>query len=287
MNGFLNVLKPPGMTSSNVVSDLRHLLGEKKVGHTGTLDPFAAGVLPVCIGKATKLSDVVMAGSKSYLAELCLGMESDTQDACGSIVEVSKKDDATAEEFRRAASCFIGQIVQKTPMYSAVKIKGKKLYQYAHEGAHVEQPERTVEIHEIRLLQKTGKGKFLFDVDCSKGTYIRTLCSDMGRKMGSCAYMSFLLRLSSGGMRIEDAMTVEEIRTRHAEGELEPIPMDTPLTSFQAFHVSKEWYPVIKNGGSLPADISLCGTFRLYCGEEFVALADIDNGRIKMKSLLI
>ena len=287
MNGILNVLKPPGMTSSNVVSDIRRLLGAKKVGHTGTLDPFAAGVLPICIGKATKLSDYIMAGDKSYLAELCLGYESDTQDASGNIVERSPQRDASEEVFNQAASYFKGAIIQKTPLYSAVKIQGKKLYQYAHAGTVIEAPKRTIKIYDINLIQKTGPGKFLFKVECSKGTYVRTLCSDIGRKMGSFAYMSFLLRLSSGGMHLENAMTIEEIRNQWEAGTLELIQMDIALSSMQALYVSREWYSVIRNGGSFSVDCPLKGTVRLYCENEFMALADIENGQIKVNTLLI
>ena len=262
-------------------------MGEKKVGHTGTLDPFASGVLPVCIGKATKLSEYVMASDKTYLAELRLGFESDTQDTQGRIIASSDKTDACEDEFVSAASCFIGQQRQKTPLYSAAKVDGRKLYQYAHAGTKVERPTRLVTIREIRLIQKMQRGRFLFTVRCSKGTYIRTLCSDIGKKMGSVAYLSFLLRVSSGGLDIDSALTMEEIKKCFQEGALELIPMDVLLYSLAELRVGGEWLPVIKNGGGIPTDSKQPGIMRLYCGDQFVALATADAGMIRIKSLLI
>ncbi|MFA6808680.1 MAG: tRNA pseudouridine(55) synthase TruB [Eubacteriales bacterium] len=212
MNGTINVLKPVGMTSADVVYHLKKKLNVSKIGHTGTLDPGASGVLPICIGKGTRLAEYYTSQNKSYRAELTLGIETDTEDAFGNVLKTTLPQ-VKKEEFVKVIKGFIGKIGQIPPMYSSVRKNGKHLYEYARKGIEIERTPRNIEIFSINIIKwsEDEYPRALFDVICSKGTYIRTLCSDIGNKLGCGAHMSFLLRLSSGSFRIEDAWTFEEI----------------------------------------------------------------------------
>ncbi len=209
MDGILNVLKPPGMTSFDVVAYLRGLLKEKKIGHTGTLDPGAVGVLPVCIGKATKTIEYLVDKDKVYRAELTLGTSTDTQDNYGTVLKVCEVD-FTREQIYSAIMSFVGSYSQVPPMYSAVKVEGKKLYELARDGITIERKPRKVTIFSIDIIEIKGN-KAIFDVVCSKGTYIRTLCSDIGEKLGCGGHMSFLVRTRAGRFELSDSLTLEEI----------------------------------------------------------------------------
>lgn len=209
MDGILNILKPPGMTSFDVVAYLRGLLKEKKIGHTGTLDPGAVGVLPVCIGKATKTIEYLTDKDKVYRAELTLGTSTDTQDSYGTVLEVCEVD-FTREQIYNAIMSFVGSYSQVPPMYSAVKVEGKKLYELARDGIIIEREPRKVTIYSIDIIEIKGN-KAIFDVVCSKGTYIRTLCSDIGEKLGCGGHMSFLVRTRAGRFELWDSFTLEEI----------------------------------------------------------------------------
>lgn len=203
MDGIINVYKEKGYTSHDVVAIVRKTLNIKKVGHTGTLDPDAEGVLPVCIGQATKLADYIMAERKSYRAEITFGAETTTQDASGEVVE--KFDyEFNEEALREAVKSFIGKQTQLPPMYSAIKVNGKKLYELAREGKEIERKTRNIEIFDIKIVDIMPPDRAIIDVDCSKGTYIRSLCSDIGKKLGWGAYMSQLTRTASGNFHIED-----------------------------------------------------------------------------------
>ncbi len=209
MDGILNVLKPPGMTSFDIVAYLRSLLKEKKIGHTGTLDPGAVGVLPVCIGKATKTIEYLTDKDKVYRAELTLGVSTDTQDNYGNVLKVCEVN-FTKEQICNAIKSFVGRYSQIPPMYSAIKVEGKKLYELAREGITIERKPRDVTIHSINILD-IRDNKAVFDVECSKGTYIRTLCSDIGDKLGCGGHMSFLVRTKAGNFELSDSLTLEEI----------------------------------------------------------------------------
>lgn len=209
MDGILNVLKPPGMTSFDIVAYLRSLLKEKKIGHTGTLDPGAVGVLPVCIGKATKTIDYLTDKDKVYRAELTLGVSTDTQDSCGKVLKVCETN-CSQEQICDAIKSFVGKYRQIPPMYSAIKIEGKKLYELAREGVTIERQPRDLTIHSINILD-IRDNKAIFDVECSKGTYIRTLCSDIGDKLGCGGHMSFLVRTRAGNFELSNSLTLEEI----------------------------------------------------------------------------
>ncbi len=221
MHGFINVLKPSGMTSHDVVSFIRRLAGLKRVGHTGTLDPGAVGVLPVALGQATRLVEYVTDQHKEYRAEVTLGVSTDSGDAFGKVVHCAPAVNVAREEIESVLAKFKGVLQQTPPMTSAVKVQGKKLYELARQGMDVPRPVRTVEIYSIRAVRwdlKATKPRFLMDVVCGKGTYIRTLCQDIGHALGCGAYMSFLVRTATGDFVLEDALTLEEL-TRHAQSE--------------------------------------------------------------------
>lgn len=213
MNGILNILKPPGMTSFDVAARVRSLLKAKKTGHTGTLDPLAAGVLPVCTGSATKAIEFMMDKDKLYRAELTLGITTDTQDASGEVLS-EKAVTCSDEEIHAAVKAFEGKSAQVPPMYSAIKVDGRKLYEMAREGQTIDRASRDIEIYsaDVLRIKRDEKVRILFDVHCSKGTYIRTLCEDIGEKLGCGGHMSFLLRKRAGAFDLSSAVTLEELK---------------------------------------------------------------------------
>lgn len=212
LNGIINVLKPPGMTSHDVINFIRKTLNMKKVGHTGTLDPEAAGVLPVCVGKATKAVQYITEKKKRYTANIKFGLITDTYDIYGTVLEQNQVDVLDISKLKKILPMFIGDIKQKPPIYSAIKIKGKKLYEYARKNEAVEVPERQVEIFDIKIVDIVGSDEVILDILCSKGTYIRSLCHDIGLQMGIGACMSQLIRTESKPFTIIDSHTLEEIK---------------------------------------------------------------------------
>lgn len=215
MNGLLNLLKPSGMTSHDCVAVLRNLTGVRKIGHGGTLDPNACGVLPLCVGPATRVIEFMDHLPKAYRCELLLGLETDTLDVWGKLLADRRGTftPPSQEEVYEALASFSGTIDQRPPAFSAVKVAGKRLYSYAREGVQVQAEKRQVTLHElIPLAYEAEAGRLLFDVRCSKGTYIRSLCQDLGRKLGMGAAMSFLLRTESSGLHLADAFTFEELK---------------------------------------------------------------------------
>lgn len=214
MDGFINFLKPPGMSSHDAVSHVRRVLGLKKAGHAGTLDPGAAGVLPVAVGRATRLLEYVGGARKTYRAELCFGLETDSGDDLGEIIEQSEAPMPDEAAVARAAQTLTGRIEQTPPIYSAVKVGGRRACDLARENETVEIPARQVEIYRLEILKRRAEEKtLLIDVECSKGTYIRSLCRDLGRLTGALATMRFLVRSRVGDFAIEEAHTPEELQT--------------------------------------------------------------------------
>ncbi|MGE4273613.1 MAG: tRNA pseudouridine(55) synthase TruB [Desulfitobacterium sp.] len=213
MDGVANVLKPVGMTSSDVVVRLRRILSTRRIGHTGTLDPDVMGVLPICVGKATRLAEYLTTQGKSYRCEITFGITTDTQDASGEILNI-KPTQVSEMDFRSIIPAFSGSIQQIPPMFSAVKHQGKRLYELARQGVEVERKSREICIGRIDLKEWTAEEfpKAVFEVDCSKGTYMRTLCHDMGIALGCGAHMSGLVRLRSGPFHIEDSISLESIQ---------------------------------------------------------------------------
>ena len=220
LEGVVNVLKAPGLTSSDVVSDIRHIFDMKRVGHTGTLDPGAAGVLPICIGRATRLFDYLVDKEKEYIGEIAFGMATDTQDSYGCAVEFSDAD-VTEEMLRSILPQFTGVQQQTAPLYSALSVGGKKMYKLAREGVEVERKVREINVPALELIDKTAHNRYLVRIVCSKGTYVRTLCHDIGERLGVPAHMSFLLRTRSGAFDLDGAFTIGELRELKEKGMLE------------------------------------------------------------------
>jgi tRNA pseudouridine55 synthase len=212
LEGIINVLKPPGMTSSDVVVWMRRVLKTKKIGHTGTLDLGVAGVLPLCVGKGTRLAEYITEQGKAYLAEITFGVTTDTQDAFGKEIYQTKPD-LKQSDLERVMPNFLGKLLQKPPMYSAVRKEGKHLYEYARQGLSIERTLREVFIYNLKLI-KWYQGEFpraILSIECSKGTYIRTISHDLGQALGCGAHMSNLLRIRSGPFKIQESWTLEEI----------------------------------------------------------------------------
>ena len=210
MDGIVNVMKPAGMTSHDVVAKLRRVYHTKKVGHTGTLDPDAVGVLPVCVGQATRLVEYFTEKDKTYKVIMKFGTETNTQDASGEVTVETELPSLSKAEFIAVTEQFIGEIKQVPPMYSAIKKDGQPLYKLARQGVEVEVEPRPVVIHGIKVLMY-NKESAMLEVHCGKGTYIRTLCQDLGRACGSSAHMTYLMRLSSGMFTITDAVPLARL----------------------------------------------------------------------------
>lgn len=256
MDGMLNVLKPVGMTSFDVVALVRRWTGTRRVGHTGTLDPEAAGVLTVCAGKATRAVEALTEKDKEYRAELCLGIETDTQDATGKVMRaiVPEMTDDRIIEVVRGMS---GDRMQMPPMFSAIKIDGKKLYELAREGKVIDRPSRPIRIlrcEPVSIRREADRVRVLFDVTCSKGTYIRTLCHDMGVLLGCGGHMSFLLRTRTGPYRLENANTLEALEQAAAKGAIGQflMPVDTAFAGFPAGTVDAAAAARLLNGQTVP-----------------------------------
>lgn len=259
-SGVINVLKPPGMTSHDVVAFIRRLYGLKRVGHAGTLDPAAAGVLPIFLGNATRLVEYLSEADKRYRAELTFGFETDTGDDTGQIIASSSYTKPSSTQIREVLASFIGANEQIPPMYSAVKIGGKKLYELARAGQVVERKSRTIMIDTIALVTEHEKG-IVFDVTCSKGTYIRTLCADIGHKLDCLAVMSFLVRTRVGDFCLEQSLTLEEIALLKEKAVQKP---DSVLTHLPAVILSEQDSYAVKNGRSICCQANAVNLLKIY-----------------------
>lgn len=285
IDGILNVYKEQDYTSFDVVAKLRGILKQKKIGHTGTLDPMAEGVLLVCLGKATKLVDLLTEGDKCYRATMKPGYETDTEDVTG---ETTAEGDAavlaqlTQADVERAILSFVGKYDQIPPMYSAIKKDGKKLYEYARAGIEVKREPRPVEIYAIQDITKEADDTYSFDVYCSKGTYIRSLCRDIGRKLSCLAVLSGLLRKEVHGFSVTDALTLQEIEVRQADGTLQDaiLPVDALLKQYPAYEITEQAENYLRNGNKLsPRFFKDMGErrdtrIRVYHAGKFAALYD-------------
>lgn len=280
-DGIVNVNKPLGITSHDVVYRLRRILNIKKIGHTGTLDPDASGVLPMCVGKGTKMAEYLTAANKQYLAKLQLGAFTDTQDASGEVLEAFEVN-VTEEQVREAIKGFVGEITQIPPMYSAIKIDGKKLYELAREGKTVEREPRIITIHgiEIKNIDLTNNSVDML-VDCSKGTYIRTLCNDIGVALGCGGHMAALHRTKSGRYSIEDSYTLEEIEQMALDGNYEFLtPVGEALPECEKIVLAERNAYRVRNGMKIRvAGLSDGKTYRVFDEKnEFLALARQEEG---------
>ncbi len=283
MNGVLNVLKPPSMSSGQAVGALRRLLGVKKVGHTGTLDPGAAGVLPICVGRATRIADYIMSGDKEYIAEATFGLATDTLDSYGSVVQTGGRSVSRAE-IEAVIPGFCGEIEQYAPMYSAVKQNGQPLYKLARAGVSVQKPPRRVTVYGIELLEACGE-RFLFKINCSKGTYIRTLLADMAAELKSCAYTSFLLRSKSGGFTLEGAYTLDELQNEKVLADAMLSPEDA-LSFMDEVRLPGHIFPIVDSGAAIDLDrVRLDvpeGNVRVYCNGVFMGVGARRENMLKM-----
>ncbi|MBR5110645.1 MAG: tRNA pseudouridine(55) synthase TruB [Clostridia bacterium] len=255
MNGFINLLKPPGMSSGAAAAVIKRLTGEK-AGHAGTLDPEAAGVLPIMVGRAARLLDYFADKSKSYIAQIAFSGATDTQDAQGVIIE-SQTRVPRREEILAVLPAFRGEIMQCPPAYSALKRDGVPLYELARQGFDVETKPRPASIRMLELQEQTGPDGFMLAVDCGSGTYIRTLCHDIGQALGAPAHMRFLLRTRHGAFSIEHAVTLEEVFAAKEQGKMESLllPMDYPLQPLARLDLPEHLWKLGRNGGKLPAGI--------------------------------
>ena len=287
MNGFINLLKPSGMSSSDAVAITRRITGQKKCGHSGTLDPLAAGVLPLCMGRATKLFDTIMEKDKEYLGELTLGRETDTQDADGRIIATGDPTGIDEAAVRAVLPRFCGTILQQPPMYSALVHQGKKLYKLAREGAEIEREHREITIHALELIERTGPQSYLLRVGCSKGTYVRTLITDIGRALGCGGYLSFLLRTASGVFGLPDTITCEELEELRDAGRLQEalLPMDYPLMHLPRVDCPPHRERWLLNGLAQQVKAEPVALARIYAGDTFVGLGDVTlrEGRPELK----
>lgn len=251
MNGIINVYKEKGYTSHDVVAKLRGILRQKKIGHTGTLDPQAEGVLPVCLGNATRLCDLLTDKTKEYEAVLRLGVTTDTQDMTGCVL-VEQPVKVSEVDIIEIISTFKGKIMQVPPMYSALKVDGRKLVDLAREGIEIERKAREIEIYELEILE-VNLPLVRFRVNCSKGTYIRTLCQDIGQKAGCGGAMESLLRTRVDRFEVKEALTLTQIEQIRDEQRLDDIlyPVDEVFLQLPAVTVKNEFRKVIDNGNSL------------------------------------
>lgn len=256
-NGIINIYKEQGYTSFDVVAKLRGILKMRKIGHTGTLDPDATGVLPVVLGSATKLVDMLTDKRKEYIATLRLGITTDTLDITGTVLSETVPD-VSEGEVREAILSFIGPMLQTPPMYSAIKVNGRKLYELAREGIEIERQKRSIEIFEIKILDMSLPD-IKIKVECSKGTYIRSLCADIGDKLSCGAVMTSLVRTKSGDFAIERAYTLKEVEEAAAKERVEDMitPVDYCFMSYARVTVNGELLKAVRNGNMIrKADIA-------------------------------
>ena len=266
INGILNIHKPAGMTSFGVVSRLRRLTRQKHIGHTGTLDPMATGVLPVCFGQATRITSFIIDSDKTYLADIELGSSTDTYDREGNITERFDVSGLTTEQVSKALKSFTGTIEQVPPLFSAIKQDGKKLYKLARSGVIVKPRPRKVTINRIKILL-INLPVISIEVDCSKGTYIRSLAHDLGQKLGCGAHLTKLARTRCGIFKIKDAVELSSVKEAFKSGNWEPLlyPLDYPLAAYKKATLNKEQETNIKNGLPVQLEINLTNKEDIIC----------------------
>lgn len=282
MDGVVVLLKPPGMSSNNAVYDVRRIFSEKRAGHTGTLDPGAAGVLPICLGRATRLFDFFVEKEKTYVAELAFGASTDTQDAYG-VVQARSDARVAHETLLAALPQFCGEITQVAPAYSALKVDGRKMYDLARAGEAVPERVRTAYVEEIAILEELAPNRFLLRVRCSRGTYVRTLCADIGRAVGVPAHMAFLLRTASGSFDVQQSWTVAELEAMREAGTLEQavLTCEAALGFLPPLELGAHRRTPARNG--LPTGTGAPdGAVRLYAGGLFLGVGRVCQGEARL-----
>lgn len=283
MDAIFNVLKPPQMTSHDVIGFLRRVLNTKKIGHGGTLDPDAAGVLPVFAGSATRLLEFAVEGRKEYIAEFTLGAQTVTGDDSGEVVKTMPVPAFGKQELEAVLAQFTGKQMQLPPMYSAIKINGKKLYQLARQGVEVERTARPIEVYKLELLHYTATS-FTVRVACSKGTYIRVLGEDLATALGTCGTMSFLLRTQVGAYMIDKACTLQEIAENPEACAAEPL---TAVAELPKLKVNARQAARITNGVRTTVAQTADGRYVLLGpGDEFLGIVRCEQERLQAEKIL-
>ncbi|MDC0182843.1 tRNA pseudouridine(55) synthase TruB [Nitrosomonadales bacterium] len=288
IDGLLLVDKSLGVSSSQIVSKIKFLFTPKKVGHTGTLDPMATGLLPICLGEATKFSSYLLNADKTYEALIKLGYKSSTGDSEGKIIKQDIKNLPSLNSIKKVLQKFKGQIYQIPPMYSALKHKGKPLYIYAREGLEIKRTKRKIMIYAIEVLD-FYEDKLKLKIECSKGTYIRTLAEDIGAKLNVGAYLLKLERTNIGHLNLEKALKIEEIEKLKDENKPEILlPMEILLNSFKKMKLKIKEESALKDGKIIKKTKSLSGYYRLYGkGNKFIGLGEVDEiENLKVKRLI-
>ena len=274
-SGIVIINKEKGDTSQKVVSKVKRILNVKKAGHIGTLDPLATGVLPVLIGEATKLSKYLIEHNKTYIATIQLGQKRDTGDEEGKIIEMCEVGNIDEKIVKQVLKGFEGVQKQIPPQYSAIKVNGKKLYEYARKGQEVEIPAREIEIYAIRLLEiKQEEKQMMFEVSCSKGTYIRVLCEDIAEKLGTCGYMKNLQRIAVDKFLIENATELEKLSENHV------ISVEDLYNDYPQIDLNKRKLELFLNGVMLTNQVKN-GIYRIYHEQEFIGLGVVKNELLK------
>ena len=281
MNGILLIDKQPDWTSNDVVAKLKGILHQRRIGHSGTLDPMATGLLVVFVGRATRAVAFAEGHDKRYLAGLRLGITTDTQDITGAVLE-EKNVSVSMEELDQALALFRGEIQQVPPMYSAIKHQGRRLYDIARKGGEVERKPRTITIHDLRLIGQQN-GEWLLDVSCSKGTYVRTLCHDLGQTLGCGGCMSSLRRVQAGQFSVDQAVTLEQVQIMADEGRAEELllPVDSLFDQYPACVVDAAQEKKIRCGNQVESGLAV-GMYRVYNqGGDFLMLGRAEDGKMK------
>lgn len=281
-NGIIVMDKPAGWTSMDVCGKLRRLLNERRVGHAGTLDPMATGVLPVFVGRATRAVEFAESGGKEYIAGLRLGLETDTQDSTGQVV-AEHRVDCDCRALERILPQFRGEILQIPPMYSALKRDGKKLYELARKGKTVERQPRPVTISALEILSQEGTDHYTLRVGCSKGTYIRTLCHDIGQALGCGGVMDALRRTQAAGFTLAEAVPMEQVIQAAEAGRAEALltPVDRFFDCYPALTVQGKAERLCRNGNPFPWEAAE-GLYRVYGSDgSFLMLGRLERGQLK------
>lgn len=288
VEGFLNLLKPPGMTSHDAVSKVRRIFGTRSVGHAGTLDPAASGVLPMAIGRATRLLEYMVDDSKTYIGEATFGVATDTLDQCGQVT-ARQPVALSVAALEQAMAAMVGCQLQSPPAYSAVKHQGKPLYEYARQGEVIEKPGREIEIKEFTLLsQHLGRyPRCLFRVDCSKGTYVRVLVKDLAAGLGTIGTLTFLLRSRVGKLTVQDAYTLEELSLAGgASLSSFLLPLDTAVSHLPSVQLDEEQVLRFINGQTVAVLTDAAGICCAYGAAGLIGVGAVQEGTLKPRKVL-
>lgn len=278
MDGFINILKPQGPTASDMVVRLKKILNQKKIGHLGTLDPGACGVLPIAVGKATKLFDYLAFKRKKYRAFFTFGKTTDTLDSYGALIK-EKEFAFDSQELDRALKSMCGEQMQVPPIYSALSVGGTRAYKLARKGTELDLPPRRISIYSFELVRRVEENVFCFDIECSGGTYIRSICRDLADRLGTVGYMSGLIRLASGIFSIADSCTLQEVQDNFEEFLL---PVTYPLSELKICHIDECHYKNLSNGVKIKTNMPEIDLFKVYCKGEFWGVGRNEGGFLKI-----